>query len=158
MKTLLLLFFISFSSLSYAEQTTKDINVYRSPDCHCCHKWINHLTDNNFNVLDKLSHNMAGIKQHVQLPKPMASCHTAIIDGYIIEGHVPAADIRRLLAEKPNVLGLSVPNMPVGTPGMEMADRKDDFIVFQFDKHGKFSPFTEYNVDQHNQYQSLIIH
>jgi hypothetical protein len=157
MKTLISLFLLGFSTLLLAEQPIKDINVYRSPECQCCHKWISHLKDNDFNVLDKLSRNMSGIKQEINLPKPMASCHTAIIEGYIIEGHVPAEDIRRLLLEKPDIAGLSVPKMPVGTPGMEMGERKDNFIVFQFDKEGQFSPFTQYTVDEHNHYQSLII-
>lgn len=140
----------SFSSeLEHAE-----IKVYRSPTCNCCHKWINHLEDNKFNVIDILTPNMANVKKTVELPKPMMSCHTAIIEGYIIEGHVPADDINRLLAKKPDIAGLSVPKMPVGTPGMELANRKDPFIVFQFDKNGQYSVFNQYEVDEHNQYHS----
>ncbi len=135
------------SELEYAE-----IKVYRSPTCNCCHKWITHLKDNKFNVIDILTPNMTRVKKSVNLPKPMMSCHTAIIEGYIIEGHVPADDINRLLAEKPDIAGLSVPKMPVGTPGMEMGERKDNFIVFQFDKNGQYSVFNQYEVDEHNQY------
>ncbi|NQY26993.1 MAG: DUF411 domain-containing protein [Piscirickettsiaceae bacterium] len=133
--------------------TAPTIEVYRSPTCNCCHKWITHLEENKFSVIDKLTQDMVSVKEAVKLPKQMASCHTAIIDGYIIEGHVPADDILRLLTEKPEVAGLSVPQMPVGTPGMEMGERKDPFIVFQFDKAGKHSVFSEYTPDDSNQYQ-----
>tara|TARA_R110002050_G_scaffold9504_2_gene33462 strand:- start:36215 stop:36730 length:516 start_codon:yes stop_codon:yes gene_type:complete len=134
----------------------EEIKVYRDPNCQCCHKWINHLEENKFNVLDILTTDMTSIKESVQLPKKMASCHTAIIEGYVIEGHVPAADIRRLLAEKPDIAGLSVPQMPVGTPGMEMGERKDNFIVFQFNKEGKYSTFNSYQLDEHNNYQTHL--
>ena len=165
MKIIITLSFLSLFLLSACQQsepeqlvevvqeTMTTIEVYRSPNCHCCHKWINHLEDKQFTVIDKLTHDMASIKEHVNLPKQMASCHTAIIDGYIVEGHVPADDITRLLAEKPDIAGLSVPKMPVGTPGMEMGERKDPFIVFQFDKAGKYSIFSEYTPDDANQYQ-----
>jgi len=140
-----------------ADELQQEIEVYRDPDCQCCHKWITHLEQNKFNVIDKLTRDMATVKQAVALPKPMASCHTAIIDGYIIEGHVPAADIQRLLLDKPDIAGLSVPQMPVGTPGMEMGQRKDNFVVFQFDKSGQFKPFSKYAVDENQQYQHEIM-
>ena len=164
MKSILPLF-LSIFLLSACQQSEPDqlaeviavepvsIEVYRSPTCNCCHKWITHLEDNKFSVVDKLTQDMASVKEAVKLPKQMASCHTAIVDGYIIEGHVPASDITRLLAEKPDIAGLSVPQMPVGTPGMEMGERKDPYIVFQFDKAGKYSVFSEYQPDENNQYQ-----
>lgn len=154
------LFLLSACQESESERVTEviaaepvSIEVYRSPTCNCCHKWINHLEENQFSIIDKLTQDMASVKEAVKLPKQMASCHTAIVDGYIIEGHVPAADITRLLAEKPDIAGLSVPQMPVGTPGMEMGERKDPYIVFQFDKAGKHSVFSEYQLDENNQYQ-----
>lgn len=122
-----------------------DITVYRSATCRCCGNWINHLKKNNFNVTDIQSHDMASVKQKYNLPKAMESCHTAIIDGYIIEGHVPADDIKLLLKTRPAVAGLSVPEMPVGTPGMEMDNRKDPFKVISFDRNGKFETFNEYS-------------
>ena len=148
----------SQESVSSATVLTKDIpreiTVYRSPTCQCCHKWIEHLKDNNFNVIDKLSNDMASVKETLGLPNKMTSCHTAVIDGYIIEGHVPATDIESLLFNKPAIAGLSVPKMPVGTPGMEMGPRKDPFIVFQFDKQGGYSVFQQYELDQDNNYTS----
>jgi hypothetical protein len=158
MRSLLLLLFLQLVPVHFllaAESDSPEIKVYRDPDCQCCHKWINHLKQNKFNVLDLPTRNMARVKEAVKLPTKMASCHTAIIDGYIIEGHVPANDIVRLLTDKPDIAGLSVPKMPVGTPGMEMGERKDPFIVFQFDKSGKHSIYNRYTVDTDNQYQQL---
>jgi len=155
MKIYLFLLIQLFSVNSFAIETSDtDIKVYRDPNCQCCHKWISHLEENKFNVLDILTSDMASVKNTVHLPKQMTSCHTAIIDGYVIEGHVPAADIRRLLTEKPDIAGLSVPQMPVGTPGMEMGERKDNFIVFQFNKDGKYSVFNRYQLDENNEYQT----
>jgi hypothetical protein len=125
-------------------QGNKEITVYRAPNCQCCHKWIKHLEKHDFTVIDMLTQDMASVKDTVKLPRQMASCHTALIDGYIIEGHVPADDIKRLLIKKPDIAGLSVPQMPVGTPGMEMGERKDDFVVFSFGKSGEIDVFNKY--------------
>lgn len=144
---------LSFNAFADDAKNT-EIKVYRDPECQCCHKWITHLEKSKFTVLDMLTPDMASVKEAVKLPKPMTSCHTAIVEGYIIEGHVPAADIRRLLTERPDIAGLSVPKMPVGSPGMEMGARKDNFIVFQFDKAGKYSAFNRYQLDKNNDYQS----
>lgn len=155
MNTLFLIIFQVFSINAFATTLTpSDIKVYRNPSCNCCHKWIAHLEENKFNVLDVLTNNMADVKEAVKLPKQMTSCHTAIINGYIIEGHVPADDIRRLLVEKPDIAGLSVPQMPVGTPGMEVGERKDNFIVFQFGHEGHYGVFNRYQVDENNEYQT----
>ncbi len=150
---LILLQLISLAALAETENNT-EIKVYRNPNCNCCHKWMAHLEENKFSAIDVLTNNMADVKEAVKLPKQMASCHTAIIEGYIIEGHVPATDIRRLLASKLDIAGLSVPQMPVGTPGMEMGPRKDNFIVFQFDHEGHYDVFNQYLVDEHNDYQA----
>lgn len=151
---LLLLLLQLFSFNIYAEDLNNtEIKVYRNPQCQCCHKWISHLEKNQFNVLDMLTSNMASIKEAVHLPKKMSSCHTAIVRGYIIEGHVPAADIRRLLDEGLNVAGLAVPKMPVGTPGMEMGNRKQNFNVFQFNIDGQYTVFNSYQLDENNDYQ-----
>lgn len=128
-------------------QGNKEITVYRAPNCQCCHKWIKHLEKHDFTVIDMLTQDIASVKEKVKLPSQMASCHTALIDGYIIEGHVPADDIKRLLSTKPNIAGLSVPQMPVGTPGMEMGERKDDFVVFSFGKSGEFNSYEKYQYD-----------
>lgn len=122
-----------------------EIVVYRSPTCGCCSKWLKHLENNGFIVKDKVTEDMAAIKEKYGVPNNMASCHTAIVDKYVIEGHVPAADIQSLLKTKPQVVGISVPAMPAGTPGMEMGGRKDPFKVIAFDKEGQLQIFNSYD-------------
>jgi hypothetical protein len=131
------------------------ITVYRSPNCQCCHKWIEHLRKHNFTVDDQVTHNLEAIAPRQKVPTVMRSCHTAVINGYLIEGHVPAQDIKRLLVEKPPITGLSVPEMPVGTPGMEMGARKDNFTVVSFDKDNQFRIFNRYEVGPDQLYQSV---
>ena len=121
-----------------------NITVFKSPTCGCCNKWIKHLEQNGFKVKGVDVDNVIPYKIKYGLTPRLASCHTAVIEGYTIEGHVPAKDIRRLLKEKPDLVGLSVPQMPVGTPGMEQGDRKDPYQVIGWDKQGKESVFTDY--------------
>lgn len=119
------------------------IDVYRDPNCGCCHEWIGHLRDNGFLVNDHLSRNMPQIKQQLGVPPRLASCHTGVIDGKFIEGHVPAADIQRLHADS-NLKGLAVPGMPVGSPGMEMGDRHDAYAVIGLTQDGEDSVVASY--------------
>ncbi len=121
-----------------------EITVYRSPSCNCCGIWLDHLRKHNFVVTDIKTEDVNAIKQKYGVSPQLASCHTALVEGYVVEGHVPAADIRKLLAEKPGVVGLSVPGMPQGTPGMEMGGRKEPFSVISFDKAGANQQFTDY--------------
>ena len=147
MKLMFILLMFNFSVAAEVEvNQTKpiEITVYRSPTCGCCSKWIKHLEENQFNIKDIVSDDMQAIKEKYGVPRNMASCHTAIVDGYVIEGHVPARDIKRLLKIKPKVIGISVPGMPSGTPGMEMGGRKDPYQVISFDKEGKYEVFSRY--------------
>ncbi len=121
-----------------------DIVVYRSPTCTCCEKWLEHLKKNNFNVKDIVTDDIQSIKNKYGVPDAMASCHTAIVDGYVIEGHVPANDIMKLLKTKPKIVGIAVPGMPSGTPGMEMSGRKDSYKVMSFDKENHYEVFNSY--------------
>ena len=100
---------------------------------------------NNEGKSQLVTDDISKLKQKYGITAKLASCHTAIIGGYVIEGHVPAADIKRLLSEKPDIVGLAVPEMPVGTPGMEMGTRKDSFSVLTFDKNGKTTVFKHYD-------------
>ena len=120
------------------------MTVYRSPSCGCCGAWIDHVEKQGFQVTDIKTDEMDAIKQQHQLPANLASCHTAIIDGYVIEGHVPADDIKRFLRQKPQMAGLSVPAMPIGTPGMEMKNRKQPFEVLAFNHQGNVEIFKCY--------------
>ena len=125
-----------------------DIVVYRSPTCECCGRWLEHLKKNNFNVKDIVTDDVQAIKNKYGVSEAMASCHTAIVDGYVIEGHVPANDIMKLLKTKPKIVGIAVPGMPSGTPGMEMGDRKDSYNVMSFDKENHYEIFNSYEGNQ----------
>lgn len=124
-----------------------DIVVYRSPSCGCCGKWLEHMKQNNFNVQDNVTENMQAIKEKYGVSKEMASCHTALVDGYVVEGHVPAADIRELLRTKPKVTGIAVPGMVSGTPGMEMGGRKEPYQVMSFDAENHYQIFKNHAGD-----------
>lgn len=115
--TAALLLWIALGSSSAAEPT--EVQVYKTPTCGCCAKWVDHLRDNGFSVSVTDLKDVTPIKLENGVPRRLASCHTAITEGYIVEGHVPAEDIRRLLDERPKVSGLAVPGMPIGSPGME---------------------------------------
>ena len=100
------------------------VTVYKSPTCMCCNAWVDHLKENGFVVTAVDTTDVDAVKQRLGVAPQHAACHTATVGGYVVEGHVPAADIRRLLAEKPAITGLAVPGMPVGSPGMEGAYRQ----------------------------------
>ncbi len=107
---------------------------------------MDHLTDEGFTVVSEPIDNMAAVKQQFGIGAELQSCHTAIVDGYIIEGHVPAGEIRRLLAERPKVRGLSVPEMPIGSPGMEVAGvAPAPYDVLAFDAQGKATVWASFN-------------
>ncbi len=122
------------------------ITVYKAAGCGCCHEWITHLEQNGFAVV---AHDVPGTgpyRERYGVPRALASCHTAVIDGYAIEGHVPAQEIKRLIAEKPKARGLSVPGMPIGSPGMEIkGERRDAFDVVLFDDAGGRSVYAHYD-------------
>lgn len=109
--------------------------VYKSPTCGCCKAWVKHLRDNGFEVEVHQRYNVEPVKDEMGVPKPLRSCHTAKVGGYVIEGHVPADLIVQLLEEKPAAAGLAVPGMPMGSPGME-GPRKDPYDVILFGDQG----------------------
>jgi hypothetical protein len=119
------------------------ITVYKDPGCGCCKNWIEHLVKHGYRVDAKDTPDMTGIKRALGVPGGLSACHTAVVNGYLIEGHVPAADIARLLTEKPKVAGLAVPGMPMGSPGME-GPRTQHYQVLSFDKAGKTKVFASY--------------
>ena len=134
---------ISLYTLQMSSANARDITVYKSPTCGCGNKWISHLEENNFKVTAHDRSDMSAVKQQFRIKPTQQSCHTALINGYTIEGHVPAADIKRLLTEKPNIRGLSVPGMPMGSPGME-GPRKNAYQVLAIDRQGNTSVFTQH--------------
>jgi hypothetical protein len=121
-----------------------EMTVYRSPTCTCCEKWIAHMKQQGFTIKDRPSDAMDAIKQQHGVPGNLQSCHTALVGGYVIEGHVPAGDVKKLLTAKPATVGLAAPGMPVGSPGMDMDGRAGNFQVIQFDKSGKGLIFNTY--------------
>ncbi|WP_036480939.1 DUF411 domain-containing protein [Myxosarcina sp. GI1] len=123
---------------------TLDMTVYRSPNCGCCGIWVEHAQKHDFKVKDIKTEDMEAIKQKYGVPPQLASCHTTIIDGYVMEGHIPADDIKRFLAAQPDAVGLAVPGMPLGTPGMEAGDKKQPFQVLSFNERGEVQVFKEY--------------
>lgn len=119
--------------------------MYKDPGCTCCADWAEHLRHEGFTVIEKKMENMEAVKQYYGVPGKLASCHTAVIDGYVIEGHVPADDIKRLLKEKPKVAGLTAPGMPQQSPGMQKPGLKPkNYDVLSFDKDGNSKVFSHY--------------
>ena len=122
------------------------LQVWKDPNCGCCKDWISHLEKNGFAATVTDQGNNA-VRAQLGMPQKFASCHTAVIEGYVIEGHVPAADIQRLLKDKPQALGLAVPGMPIGSPGMDGPDyggRRDAYQVLLIQKDGSSKVFNAY--------------
>ena len=128
-----------------ALQAPAEMTVYRSPTCSCCGKWIDHMKKHGFIIKDIKSDEMDKIKRKLGVPKELESCHTAEVDGRLVEGHVPAGDVKKMLQTKSKILGLAAPGMPAGSPGMEMGGKKDKFSVIAFDKDGNADVFGEYS-------------
>lgn len=114
--------------------------IYKTPTCGCCHKWVDHVKGSFTTEVHDLD-NVGPIKAKYGVPAELASCHTSLIGNYVIEGHVPASAITRLLKEKPAIVGIAVPGMPAGSPGMEVPGRKDKYEIIAFDKKGKTRVF-----------------
>jgi hypothetical protein len=126
-----------------AGPTLTKLTVYKDPSCGCCTKWVEHLRANGFapDVHDRTD--VSALKDSLGVPTALRSCHTAVIGKYVIEGHVPSVDIRRLLATRPGgIIGLAVPDMPSGSPGMEMGGRADRYDVMAFGSKGATRVFA----------------
>ncbi len=140
---LLLILLAACSSGSGGEKPT--VMVYKSPTCGCCGAWADHLRANGFRVQEQNVSDIMAVKAKYGVPSELTSCHTAIVDGYVVEGHVPANEVQRLLTERPKIKGIAVPGMPVGSPGMEVPGMSPEpFNVVAFDAEGNTSVFAEY--------------
>lgn len=118
------------------------VEVWKDVSCGCCHDWIAHMKANGFDVRAYDVGNTAA-RQRLGVPARLGACHTALVDGYAVEGHVPAREIQRLLRERPKVIGLVVPGMPIGSPGMEMEGKPaDEYEVVTFDEAGETTVFA----------------
>lgn len=120
-----------------------EITVYKSPWCGCCGQWIDHMRAQGHRVAIRDMENLEAVKKMSGVPEAMQSCHTAIVAGYVVEGHVPAADVARLLAERPKAKGLAVPGMPGGAPGMESA-AAEPYEVMLFQRDGNAQVFSRH--------------
>lgn len=121
-----------------ARAAKPQMTVYKSPTCGCCVKWVEHLTSNGFDVKTMDVEDVDQVKRTYGVPASAGSCHTGLVNGYVVEGHVPADAISKMLREKPAIAGLAVPGMPAGSPGMEVpGGRKTPYDIIAFDKGGK---------------------
>ncbi len=130
-----------------ASAAATPVEVWKDPNCGCCKDWVSYMEANGFAVTVHDSGNNA-VRSRLGLPQKLGSCHTALVGGYLVEGHVPADDVRRLLAQKPNALGLTVPGMPVGSPGMDgdvYGGRRDPFDVLLVARDGGTRVFSSYH-------------
>ncbi len=119
--------------------------MYKPISCECCSGWADHLRAQGFDVVTKKREDMDVIKEKYGVTDKLASCHTAIVGGYVIEGHVPAADVERLLKERPDIVGLTAPGMPMSSPGMQAVGKAPkNYDVLAFDKDGNSKVFTHY--------------
>lgn len=136
--------FLSLAAQAVAEATP--IDVKKTNGCGCCLAWMEHLEENGFAPTgeDMFAGLLVRFKLDNGVPQRMVSCHTGLIEGYVIEGHVPADDIRRLLSERPDAVGLAVPGMPLGSPGMDQSRWREAYDVFLINNDGSTEIFSSY--------------
>lgn len=118
-----------------AEAALPAVTVYKTPTCGCCSAWVDHMRENGFEVRTIDRTDLTPVKREHDVPDALVSCHTAVIDGYAVEGHVPADVVRKLLQERPEIAGIAVPGMPMGSPGME-GPYAQPYEVYTFDASG----------------------
>ena len=131
------------SSPVYADNALPEITVYKTPTCGCCGKWVAHLENNGFKVNAINKNDLSSLKQQLGIAPSLQACHTAKIGNYFVEGHVPASDIKKMLASKPDIQGITVPGMPMGSPGME-GSRKDNYNVLAINKNNSVTIFNSH--------------
>lgn len=130
---------------SAAPEDAPPVLVYKAPTCGCCEGWVEHLRENGYEVTVEDRNDVDQVKNLLGIPVRLRSCHTAQVGNYLVEGHVPASDIRRLLEEEPQVAGITAPGMPIGSPGMEVPGRApDSYDVLAFDADGRTSVFASH--------------
>lgn len=133
------------TAVSAAPEDAPAVLVYKAPTCGCCEGWVEHMRENGYEVTVEDRNDVDQVKDLLGIPIRLRSCHTAQIGKYLVEGHVPASDIRRLLEEQPQVAGITAPGMPIGSPGMEVPGRApDSYDVLAFDADGRTSVFASH--------------
>jgi hypothetical protein len=135
---------LPLSTSLQATAATSQVVVYKTPSCGCCSAWVEHMKTAGFSVAAQDVPDTAPERKRLGMPDKFAACHTASVGGYVIEGHVPAAEVRRLLSSKPAAIGVVVLGMPLGSPGMEVGNRLDPYEVLLVDRRGQASVFARY--------------
>ena len=128
---------LGLGATGIAAAADDEVTMFKDPYCGCCGKWAEHMREHGFKVKEVISQEMDQIKHQAGVPRALGSCHTAKVGNYIVEGHVPATDVKRMLSEKPAITGISAPGMPMGSPGMEGPYPADRYDVVSFDAEGK---------------------
>ena len=138
-------FSLAIAGVPLAAQRGAAVQVYKDPTCGCCALWVEHLRKAGFTATVTDVDDMAAIKAKYGVPGRVRSCHTALVGGYVLEGHVPAEDVQRLLRQRPGIVGVGVPGMPIGSPGMEVAGVKPQkYDVLAFNKAGETHVFASH--------------
>ncbi|MDF1503675.1 DUF411 domain-containing protein [Roseisolibacter sp. H3M3-2] len=132
------------AALAAAPAPGPTMTIYKSPTCGCCQKWVMHVAAAGFRTAVNDVEDLDAIKRRHGVPADLQSCHTAVVGGYVVEGHVPAADVQRLLKDRPKVKGIAVGGMPAGSPGMEMPGRSDKYDVTAFRADGSTYRFASH--------------
>ena len=140
----LLIAIASATALVASAANAAQLTVHKSPYCGCCAKWIEHVEKHGFSVKVVETEDMTAVKKRLGVPDQLGSCHTTLAGGYFIEGHVPAADIKRLLAQKPKAAGIAVPGMPAGSPGMDSGGQRQPYATLLVSKTGKASVYVQH--------------
>ena len=134
----------TLGGISTAVAADDEVVMYKDPNCGCCGKWAEHMRTHGFKVKEVATTQMGQVKGEAGVPQALGSCHTARVGGYVVEGHVPAADVRRMLTEKPAIAGISAPGMPMGSPGMEGPYPAERYDVVSFDAQGRRAVFSKH--------------
>ena len=135
---------LSSSIPAFAASALPDVEVFKSPSCGCCGAWAEHMRAAGFSVKVTQVTDTAAARKRLGMPDTYGSCHTATVGGYVVEGHVPASEVKRLLTAKLKAVGLAVPGMPPSSPGMELPGRKDPYEVLLVTRQGGHSVFASY--------------
>jgi hypothetical protein len=135
---------VALGGLVAAQRPAPVVEVYKTATCGCCANWVKHLEAHGFRTKVTDVEDLTTVKTKLGVPGRLQSCHTGVVDGYVVEGHVPAADVQRLIKEKPAVVGVAVPGMPIGSPGMEVGTTVQRYDVLTFTKTGQTTVYASY--------------
>lgn len=135
--------YLYFTSTSGPDELP-DVTVYQNPTCECCTDWAEYMEQEGFNVELEVVESTRPVREDLGVPEALGSCHTALVGDHVVEGHVPAEDVKRMLVDEREIHGVAVPGMPVGSPGMERGDRVDAYNVIAFNRQGQTEVYAQY--------------